>query len=167
MKKFLNFLLICLILSVQAKLDVQLLEKELVTNFSNEKDAQDSIDLTLCLKAIKDKNYLDEIQKLIDAGEFPEGSDLEETALSVCQTLAPNDELRSISKVLVPKVLRGEVPLVSTKTFSKLELVPHDRELDFEPNLRLPRWLKILRAVCKFLADVFTAAVELIDSITQ
>lgn len=129
MKSILNFLLLYLILSIEARLQIEALQKDVVTTFSNDKETQNTIDYTLCVEIIQDPEYLSEIQKRIDEGEFPEGSDLLETALAVCQQLSQTDEFQSRSSQLLPAVKSQKIPVYSPNSLNKAGLVPKSKDL--------------------------------------
>lgn len=154
MKKI-GFLLIYLILSIEA-LNIEELKLNKVTNFSSSQEAQDSIDFTSCLSAIEDPDYLNEVQKLIDQEEFPEGSDLKETALSICQQLIKTEEFQSKTKKLLPQALEGKLELYPTRTLSKEKLLPISQDLMVE-NFKVG-WFALLLVTA--LVGCLTRAID-------
>lgn len=166
MQKLLNFIFLCLIFSIQT-IDVDFVKQNLVTKFSSDQEAQDSIDFTLCLKAIEDQEYLDLIQELIDLGELPDG-DLKETALSFCQSACKTEEVQKVTQTFLPLAQKGQLLLASPSLVkNEIRIKPLERELILDPNLRLCWLLKAIRSVANFLSKLFGHIRDAIDEFEE
>ena len=149
----------------------QTIEKAQVIKFDNDQDAQESIEFTMCLNIITYPEFLEYVKQLIEEGEFPEGSDLEKTALSVCLSVSQScPEFKSNSTSLIPKARAGELILYNPKV-KDLKPTPYSPLLpqdDFEINLKKgdgERRKGIFKAIGTFIVKVAKAVVELIKDI--
>lgn len=109
MKKISVLILIYLILSIDA-LQIADLKQNQISEFSSDKEAQESIEYTGCLELIEDQNYLNKIKELIEKAGYPEDYDLEEIALSICQqSVQGSEEIQSQVKQMTPLVRSGNL----------------------------------------------------------
>ena len=168
MKKLLLVLLISL-----ACYSIQQIEKvPVVTSFDNDQEAQDSVEYTMCLKIIEDQEFLEYVRQLIEEGEYPEDSDLEETALSVCLSVSQSSEpFKTASTNLVPKARAGKLRLYVCPIKKELEPTPYLPPPDFvvpEKEIVLKskeKVIKILKAIKKLVDTVIDAVVEFIEEV--
>lgn len=165
MKTIINFLFLCLFLSIQARIVIGDLKRDLVSKFDSDKDVQDSVDYSICVKALEDQEFLNEVQKLIDEGEYPEGSNLLDIAFAICQNAVKNEEIQTTAQPLFVKAKTGSIKLLKPVKF---EL--DDRVLaPFESQVILQR-LKIfdkLKKVLEALKHVVEALIEVVEAVAD
>ena len=162
----LNYLFFCLIFSIQATIDINDLKANVVSKFSNEQEAQESVDLSVCIKSLENEEYLKEIMKLLE-DDYPEDYDLSEIALFVCQNLIQTERLRTKTRPLTIMATEGKLNLYSKKKLdTKLVLMPEEREIEFrsEPRLygKLRDWWDRTKAKIK---EVLQRIEEFIDTV--
>ena len=163
MKKLLIVLLISLVCYSNQRLPQQIQ----VSKFDNDQEAQESVEYTMCLKLITYPEFLEYVRQLIEEGEYPKGSDLEETALSVCLTVSQSSTpFKTTSTNYVPQARAGQLVLyVPIKnTLEPSPYLPKEDELILKKRDK-EQVKGILRAIKKFIDTVIDAAIELIDAI--
>ena len=165
MKTIINFLFLCLFLSIQASIVIADLKKDLVSNFDSDKDVQDSVDYSICVKALENQEFLDEVQKLIDEGEYPEGSNLLDTAFAICQNAVKNEEIQTTAQPLINKAKTGTIKLLKPVKLqiNDMALAPLEREV----ILQRLKFLDKLKNVLEALKHVVEALIELVDAIAD
>lgn len=93
------------------------IEKELFTgSFDNDQDAQDTVEYTMCSLISENEEFLQGTQELIDEGEYPEGSDLQQIAFSVCSSFSQSIvEFKDAANNLVRDAREGKSLLLYKK----------------------------------------------------
>ena len=170
MKKLLLVLLISLVCC-----STQQIEKDLVViSFDNDQEAQDSVEYTMCLKIIEEPEFLDYVKQLIEEGEYPEDSDLEETALSVCLSVSQSSEpFKTASTNFIPKARAGQLRLYTCPIKKELEPSPYLPPPDLlvpENELILKskgKVIGILKALKVLVDTVIDAVVDFINKVSE
>ena len=137
----------------------------MVSNFDSDKDVQDSVDYSICVKALENQEFLDEVQKLIDEGEYPEGSNLLDTAFAICQNAVKNEEIQTTAQPLINKAKTGTIKLLKPVKLqiNDMALAPLEREV----ILQRLKFLDKLKNVLEALKHVVEALIELVDAIAD
>lgn len=161
MKTIINFLFLCLFLSIQSKIVIDNLKTNVVSKFDTEKDAQDCVDYSICVKALENQEFLNEVKRLIDEGEYPSGSNLLDTAFAICQNAVKNEEIQTTAKPLLDRAKSGSIQLYKPV---KLEL-SGDALTPLEREVVLKKLFKKLRSILEALKHIIEGIIELIDAI--
>ena len=161
MKKILFVLLFTIVFSFRSKLVWRR-----KTKFTNDTEAQESVDFTICSKIIKKENYLELIKQLIQEGDFPKDSDLEKTALSVCLQMSKTKKFRNSSQRLVKKAREGKAKLyvpVRKDIFKPSPILPPVEDLDVNLEAVKEKVKRVLTKVKKLVDDVVDDVIDIID----
>ena len=113
------------------------------------------------------QEFLDYVRQLIEEGEYPKGSDLEETALSVCLSVSQSSTpFKTTSTNYIPQARAGQLVLYTPikKTLEPSPYLPIEDELILK-KVDKERVKGILRAIKKFIDTVIDAAIELVDAV--
>ena len=99
------------------------IEKELFTgSFDNDQDAQDTVEYTLCALINENDEFLQVTQDLIDEGEYPEDSDLQKIAFSVCSSVSQSlEEFKEAANNLARETREGKRLLLYKKPLKDIK----------------------------------------------